>query len=217
VPSSRSIVIANGVRLPHHVEAHPPSGPALCIANLIAYKGHDVLLDAFARAVEDVPHAMLWLAGTGPELTALPGRAAALGIGDRVEFLGSVGNVGPLLEACAFTVLASRSEGMPNVVLESLASGRPVIASAVGGVPELLQGGGGILVPPDDAEAFAAAMIELWSDPVRAAAVGEVGRREVASRFSLERMVDATSSLYRVLLEERGVELSVRDPLRVGP
>ncbi len=217
VPTSRSIVIANGVRLPNDVPPHPPSGAALCIANLIAYKGHDVLLDAFARAAEHVPDARLWLAGAGPERTALRERAQALGIADRVEFLGSVADVGALLDACAFTVLASRSEGMPNVVLESLADGRPVIASAVGGVPELLEGGGGILVPAGDADAFAAAMVELWTDPARAAALGAAGRSNVASRFSVDRMVDATSSLYRELLERRGVVPSATDPLRVAP
>ena len=217
VPSERSTVIPNGVRLPDDVRAHPPTGPALCIANLIGYKGHDVLLDAFARAAEQVPNARLWLAGSGPERTVLRERAATLGIAGRVEFLGSVGNVQHLLDACAFTVLASRSEGMPNVVLESLAAARPVIASAVGGVPELLEGGGGILVPAGDVDAFARAMIGFWSDPGRAAALGEAGRRDVASRFSLGRMVDATSSLYGDLLERRGVVPTPADPARVAP
>jgi glycosyltransferase involved in cell wall biosynthesis len=106
---------------------------------------------------------------------------------------------------------------MPNVVLESLARARPVIASSVGGIPEVLDGGGGILVPAGDADALAEAMVELWSDPARAAALGEAGRRDVGSRFSLERMVDETSSLYRGVLARHGLELSTRDPVRVAP
>ena len=94
-----------------------------------------------------------------------------------------------LLEECSFTVLPSLSEGMPNAVLESLAQGRAVVASAVGGVPEILNRGGGILVPPGDPEALADAMRTLLADPTLAARLGAEGRALVSERFGIDRMV----------------------------
>jgi glycosyltransferase involved in cell wall biosynthesis/O-antigen/teichoic acid export membrane protein len=203
VPSGKTRVIRNGLAL---AEAAPPptGGPAriAVVANLIAYKGHDVALRAFARVLErrGPDAAELLLAGTGPEEEHLRALAASLGISERVRLLGSVADVPALLEGCSFTVLPSRSEGFPNVVLESLAVGRAVVASAVGGVPEALEGGGGILVPPDDVEALAGAIDGLVADPAHARALGEEGRRAVAARFGEDRMVEETLGLYEELL-----------------
>lgn len=92
-----------------------------------------------------------------------------------------------LLEGCTFTALASLSEGVPNAVLESLACGRAVIASRVGGVPEILADGGGIMVPPGDSDALARALVELGTDLPLALRMGDQGRHVARERFGLER------------------------------
>jgi glycosyltransferase involved in cell wall biosynthesis len=175
------------------------------VANLIAYKGHAVALTAFARvrALSPMLEARLELAGAGPEEGPLRALARERGIDEEVEFLDSVADVPALLARCSFTVLPSLSEGMPNAVLESLAHGRAVIASAVGGVPEILGHGGGVLVPPGDPEALADAMCALLTDPALAARLGAEGRALVHDRFGIDRMVDESLRLYSRLLAAR--------------
>ena len=206
LPRRKAIVIRNGVSLPAHVgppATHPQR--AVIVANLIAYKGHAVALTAFARvrALSPMLEARLELAGAGPEEGPLRALARERGIDEDVEFLDSVADVPALLAGCSFTVLPSLSEGMPNAVLESLAHGRAVIASAVGGVPEILGHGGGVLVPPGDPEALADAMCALLTDPALAARLGAEGRALVHERFGIDRMVDESLRLYSRLLAAR--------------
>jgi len=206
LPRRKAIVIRNGVSLPAEVGppvTHPQR--AVIVANLIAYKGHAVALTAFAqvRALSPTLEARLELAGTGPEEGPLRALARERGIDEDVEFLDSVADVPALLARCSFTVLPSLSEGMPNAVLESLAHGRAVIASAVGGVPEILGQGGGVLVPPGDPEALADAMRALLADPALAARLGAEGRALVHDRFGIDRMVDESLRLYSRLLAAR--------------
>ena len=206
LPRRKAIVIRNGVSLPADVgppATHPQR--AVIVANLIAYKGHAVALTAFARvrALSPMLEARLELAGAGPEEGPLRALARERGIDQDVEFLDSVADVPALLAGCSFTVLPSLSEGMPNAVLESLAHGRAVIASAVGGVPEILGHGGGVLVPPGDPEALADAMCALLTDPALAARLGAEGRALVHDRFGIDRMVDESLRLYSRLLAAR--------------
>ena len=206
VPRRKAVVICNGVQLP--AEVTPPDGqPAriVIVANLHPYKGHAVALTAFARVRAALPTvaARLQLAGSGPAAQALRAQARELGIDEEVDFLGSVANVPALLHGCLFTVLPSLTEGMPNAVLESLAYGRPVVASAVGGVPEILSRGGGILVRPGDPEALAEAMGTLLADPDLAAELGAEGRAVVRDRFGVDRMVTDSIRLYYGLLGGR--------------
>jgi glycosyltransferase involved in cell wall biosynthesis/O-antigen/teichoic acid export membrane protein len=203
---SKAIVIRNGVAVPAGA-APPGAGPrrVVILANLIAYKGHAVAFEAFARARAALPGApaRLLLAGTGPEEGALRALASAQGIEADVEFLGSVADVPALLARCSFSVLPSLTEGMPNAVLESLAQGRAVVASAVGGVPEILERGGGILVPPGDAGSLADAMRALLADPALAARLGAEGRGLVHDWFGIDRMVDESLRLYQGLLARK--------------
>jgi glycosyltransferase involved in cell wall biosynthesis len=141
--------------------------------------------------------------GSGPAAQALRAQARELGIDEEVDFLGSVADVPSLLADCSFTVLPSLTEGMPNAVLESLAHGRPVIASAVGGVPEILNHGGGILVRPGDPETLAEAMLILLADPGLATELGAEGRALVRDRFGVDRMVTDSLRLYYGLLGGR--------------
>lgn len=211
IPSQKARVIYNGVDAIPDEPTSPPPGriSILVIANLIAYKGHNVLLKAFASALPQLgaEKTRLELAGSGPEEANLRGVVRQLGIEAQVRFLGSVSDVRGLLVTCTFTVLPSLTEGMPNAVLESLACGRPVIASRVGGVPEILTYGGGIMVPAGDHPALAEALVELAADPDRARALGERGRRMVESRFGLQRMVDENLVMYLDLLSKKGLSL----------
>ena len=136
------------------------------VGNLVYEKGPDVLIEALsgvrARSSSDV---RVVLIGDGSQKQVLLARCLALGIGDRVAFVGrrSPDDVSLWLSASDVLCLPSRREGCPNVVLEALASGRPVVAARVGGVPELLNDRNGIMVPPDDAGALAEALAQAFA------------------------------------------------------
>ena len=203
LPRRKAVVIYNGVRLP--AEVTPPGGQAkriVIVANLIPYKGHGVALVAFAQVRVALPTvaARLQFAGAGPAEQTLRAQARELGIDGEVDFLGSVADVPALLAECSFTVLPSLTEGMPNAVLESLAHGRPVVASAVGGVPEILDRGGGILVRPGDPEALAKAISTLLADPALMANLGAEGRALVRDSFGVDQLVADSLRLYYGLL-----------------
>jgi glycosyltransferase involved in cell wall biosynthesis len=159
-------------------------------------KGFDVLLDAFARA--DLPGARLVVAGDGPDLPGLQEHARALGIADRVHWLGHRDDVPEVLGGCGVFVLSSRNEGMANVMLEAMSVGTPVIATDISGVRTAVgadDGGSpaGWIVPPEDVDALAAALREvaalLRADPAAVQARADEALRRVRERFGVERMV----------------------------
>lgn len=172
-------------------------GRLVCVGRLIPIKGHEVLLRAFAEARAELPGLWLDLAGAGPLAPELRSRAAALGVGEAVRFLGAVTPIGPAYESAAVTVVPSLGEGFGMVALEAMERGRPVIASAVGGLPEIVADGEtGIVVPPDDASALSEAIVALVSDPAKAAAFGAAGRRRALEEFSQERCTDGIEAVY---------------------
>ncbi|WP_245811902.1 glycosyltransferase [Actinophytocola xinjiangensis] len=158
---------------------------ALCVARLEPQKRHDVLLAAWAL----LDDAVLLLAGDGSRRAALGARCAELGLTGRVRFLGTRRDVPDLLAAADLTVLTSDWEGMPVAVLESLAAGRPVVASDVDGVREVLAGGGGLLVPPGDAVATAEALCALLFDPAARATAAAAGSLYVHTRHNPETLM----------------------------
>ncbi|HVK13446.1 MAG TPA: glycosyltransferase, partial [Gemmataceae bacterium] len=131
----------------------PAGRHALCVANLVPVKGHAVLLDALARLKARGAEVTCHLIGDGPLRSALAARAAELGLGDSVRLVGAVAHerLPDWFRAADVFVLASRSEGVPCVLLEALACGTPFVASAVGGIPEIAHLGLSALVPPGDA------------------------------------------------------------------
>lgn len=136
-------------------------------------------------------------------------RAAGLGLGRRVVFTGMRLDVPELLSESSVSVLPSLSEGLPNVLLESMAMGVPVIATRVGGNPEIIEDGRtGLLVPPRDPEALGRAICLLLENRQMAAAFGQAGSRRVTEEFSLNRMVSETERLYQRLLERAGHKTS---------
>jgi glycosyltransferase involved in cell wall biosynthesis len=180
--------IAAGGEPPPYVGGAPR---LLCIGRLIPIKGHEVLLQAFAAAREEVPDLTLDVVGAGP-LEADLRRLA----GEGVRFLGHVAPVQPLIEEAAIVVVPSLGEGFGMVALEAMERGRPVIAAAVGGLPEIV-GDAGILVPPGEVEPLRAAIVDLARDLPRAAGLGRTARERALAEFSEERCIDRTEALYR--------------------
>lgn len=172
------------------------------VGRLIPIKGHEVLLRALASLRDDMPETILDVVGDGPLEAELRTTVARLGLDGGVRFNGRVSPVGPAFERAGLVVVPSFGEGFGMVALEAMERGRPVVASAVGGLPEIVEDGRtGLLVPPGDAHALAHAIRELVSDPERAAAMGAAGRERALEAFSQQRCTDQTDELYRAALE----------------
>jgi len=162
-------------------------------AGLAPVKGHRYLLDAFPAVLRSVPEARVMLAGDGPCRKELQRQAEELGISDRVTFLGHRDDIDRVVEAYDVIALPSLSESMPFSLLEGMARGKPVVASAVGGIPELVEDGRtGYLVPPGDSHALARALVRVLSDQRTTVRMGQAARERVQEYFSLERMVRET-------------------------
>lgn len=166
-------------------------------------KGQAVLLEALTPLLRENPRVRLVLAGTaeGAYADALARAAAEAGVADRVLRPGPLEDVPGLLAALDLFVLPSLSEGMSNALLEAMASGRAIVATAVGGNPECLDGGScGVLVPPGDPAALASAVRALLAEPARAAGLGARARARAQGEYGLDRMLERTEALYAELL-----------------
>ena len=198
----RSSVIHNGLDATFEGEPpDPPAGPPvlLCSGRVVASKGMDVAIDAFAAVVRDHPDARLLIAGDGAERAALVARADSLGLSERVDLLGWVSptRVHELVACASLVVIPSRCEPFGLVALEAGLMARPVIATNVGGLPEVVEDGvTGVLVEPDDAAATAHAISRLLGDPVCARAMGWAGRARMLERFTAGRHADEWDALY---------------------
>ena len=178
-----------------------PEPRLLCIGRLIPIKGHLVLLRALAQARLRVPGVQLDVAGRGPLEPALKSYARELGIEDAVRFLGFVAPVQRAIEQAAIVVVPSIGEGFGMVALEAMERGRPVIASAVGGLPEIVSSEEtGLVVPAGDAEALAEAIVALAGDLERASAMGHAGRARALAEFPPERSAERIEALYTAAL-----------------
>ena len=184
----------------------PPGRPRLAVVGrLIPIKGHGVLLRALAAARAEVPGITLEIAGEGALETELRTTVAQLGLDDSVSFLGHVPRVAGVFERAEVVVVPSLGEGFGMVALEAMEHGRAVIASAVGGLPEIVDDGStGLLVPPSDVGALAAAIRELAGDATRAAAFGAAGRERAVAEFSQRRCTERTVEIYRAALAAAG-------------
>lgn len=165
----------------------------LCIANLKDYKGHRYLLEAAALLRAGGRPCTVLLAGAGNQRSALECQARQLSLD--VRFLGAPAEVGPLLARADVFVLPSLHEGMSNAVMEAMAAGRPIVATGVGGTPELLDGRG-VLVPPADPAALASGIEALLADSARRASLGAAARRWSRAHLDVETMVDEHIRIY---------------------
>jgi len=216
LPASRVTVVPNGLdtarfdqaagRLEQDWPLPVGAAPIFVMAGNMkhALKGHAVLLEAMAQLRRDLPNAHLLLAGDGALRPALEARAAELGLGGRVSFLGRRSDIPALLARSHIALSCSRTEGLPNAVMEAMAAHLPVIATAVGGTPELVRDTvTGRLVPPDDVEALAEAMRELGTRPALARRLGIAGRSRLVAEFSTPVMARRMEALYERLLGAR--------------
>jgi glycosyltransferase involved in cell wall biosynthesis len=203
-------VITNGICL-EQFDPHPNGGPRSLVRASLGFtgsdvlilvpavlrpgKGHDVLLASVPRVLERFPKARFILAGDGELGDQLRAKAASLD--EAVRFLGHRGDVPDLMDAADIVVLPSLSEALPTVALEAAAAGRAMVASNVGGVPEVVTDGvTGLLVPPGEPEALAEAVSALLADPDRMAALGSAGRHRALAEFGIDTQVRKTVELW---------------------
>jgi glycosyltransferase involved in cell wall biosynthesis len=180
----------------------PPGGLLVGgVGRLEPVKGFTYFVEAAARIAETVPEAHFVIAGSGALENAL--RAQAAPLGDRMHFLGLRHDVPALMAAFDVLVVPSRNEGMGRVILEAGAAGVPVVAARVGGIPDLVdEGMTGRLVPKEDPEALAGAVIALLRNAEERRAMGANARAKVVPAYSLENMVAAIEQRYEELLNE---------------
>jgi glycosyltransferase involved in cell wall biosynthesis len=213
VPRDRIVIIPNGVdelepqrsrvEVREELGLAPDDFAALLVADLRPEKRAHRFVDAIARAHAADDRVKGFVAGSGPELPRV--EAAARAAGGAVRLLGPRFDVPDLMHGCDCVCLTSAAEGLPMVVLEAMSLGTPVVATRVGGlVGTVLEGETGMLVPPDDVDAFSDALLALAADPARAAAFGEAGRAEHRRRFTSSQMAEAYADVFERVLAANG-------------
>jgi len=174
------------------------------VANLRSMKGHDTFLKAARMILNDVENARFLIVGGGPLEGKLKALAFKLGVSPQTIFTGFRDDVPSLLATMDVFVLPSLWEGVPIAILEAMAMAKPVVATEVGGIPEIVVNGEtGILVPPQNPKLLAEAIIALLQNRERAEAMGRAGRERVERCFTVERMVQQTEALYEELIKEK--------------
>jgi len=213
VPADRSPVIRNAIR----AEGFGPADPACreelqklfperreriiaAAGRLSPEKGFDQLIDAAALVVARDPRVGFVLFGEGPLRDNLTKRIAERGLQGRFLLAGFRSDLARVLPVCDLAVSSSHTEGLPVVVLEEMAAGLPVVATAVGGTPEVVEDGvTGWLVPPSDAAALARRMTDVLASPESARAMGLAGRRRVTTHFTFAAMAEGYLGLFRAI------------------
>jgi glycosyltransferase involved in cell wall biosynthesis len=178
------------------------------IGRMTGVKRTDDLLQAFKLLVDRGVDAMLCLVGDGPDRAEVERRANALGIVRRCLFVGYQEDVSPFYAAFDTFVLPSANEGTPVTVIEALAAGRPVVATRVGGLPDLLDDGvEGFLVPPGAVDELVERLAQLAVDPELRDRMGAAARMRMPQRYAVARLLDDMDAFYRSLLEAKRVSL----------
>jgi len=203
-PDTRIAFIPNGVDIhqfyPSASGTDKPNRITF-IGRLTPQKGIDVLLRAFAAISRNLPNLQLDIIGEGPQKETLIKNVKTLGITDKVVFHGTLAQPETLLAAAAVFVLPSRSEGLSNALLEAMACGLPVIATAVGGNLDLIENGqNGLLVEQDNPDQLAEAIERVLSDREFSDKLGKAARQTIVSGYSMEQVTSKYIALYRKLL-----------------
>lgn len=199
------VTIPSGVDLGPVIGVEPvrlvTGGPVIgTVARLVPIKGIDFLIQAAPAVLRKLPDSHFLIVGDGELRTALETQARDLGVADRIHFAGFRQDVPALIAGMDLFVLPSLNEGMGRVLVMAMALGKPIVASRVGGVPELLgQGEAGLLIPPADPASLSNAVCMLLEDPERARAMAEAGRRR-APRYSAEAMIESLARVYREVM-----------------
>jgi glycogen(starch) synthase len=202
---NRSSVIHNGLDVPALLPLPPPvdAPRLLCLGRLAIQKGFDLAIMALASITDRFPDARLIIAGDGPERPALERQVAELGLWDAVDFMGWVSpdKVLALINTSTMVIMPSRWEGLPSVVLQAAMMARPVVATRVSGLSEVVvHQHTGLLVEPEDGSGLAEAIALLLDQPERAMRMGQAARHRVQELFSWEQCVGAYDALWRRLI-----------------
>ena len=201
VPATRVIIVGNGVPAPAAAAQAKSSPPLIVSMGLVGErKGTDVLIEALAA----LPPSLPWQAviGGDGEVDKYRALAEAAGLGGRIRFLGWVGeeDVDLWLNRASLFVLPSRAENQPVAILEAMARGLPVVATAIGAIPDqVVDGETGILVPPGEQQPLRAALEDLLRSAEKRAAFGEAGEARYRDHFSIAHCAGALRTLYRSL------------------
>lgn len=208
IPAARVTVILNGVDQEFFQSPRAaPSGPPviLSVGRLEPAKDQNILIEAFRLVAADHPEAQLRLVGNGSRREQLISLAASYDLAGRVQVFPGRTDLRPLFQEASVFALSSLEEGLPNVVLEAMVAGLPVVATRVGGLPEVVKPGRtGWLVPPRDVPALAAALSHLLSDPETSQAFGRAGREQAVRDFSLASMARSHEEIFMSLVKSRG-------------
>jgi glycosyltransferase involved in cell wall biosynthesis len=172
----------------------------VCVAAFRPQKNLALLITSFAQGPASDPRARLLFVGEGELRPELEKQIDAVGLRKQVHLLGQRSDVPEVLNAADVFVLSSDYEGNPLSVLEAMAAGKPVISTAVGGVPELVEGGCGLLVPPRDAQALSKAMSYMLENAGARISVGKASAARAVERFDLRVMTEAYEDLYKKLV-----------------
>ena len=202
-PKLRAIV--NGVDLMRFGYVGPcADGPAVMIGRLSPEKDAQNLIRAVALVVAEEPKFRLQVAGDGDCVSLLISLRRELGLSDHVRFLGEVGDVAGVLASASMFVLPSLTEGISLTLLEAMARGLPVVATRVGGTPEVVEDGtSGLLVAPQSPNELAQAMLRVYRQPHRARLMGLAAHHRVAEMFDVRRMVAEYEGVYMECIEQR--------------
>lgn len=186
----------------------PDRSPVIgCVAHLADHKGHRYLIDAAVRVAAAVPDVRFLLVGDGELRSAIELQIKELKLERHVLLTGFRPDIPRLLAAMDIVVLSSHLEGLGTSLLDAMAMARPVVATRVGGIPEMVVDGvNGVLLPPRDPSALADALIALIHRPDERRRMGQAGRTRMLEKFSAEAMVAATEGVYREILESKGIK-----------
>lgn len=215
IPPAHILTLYNGIDLSTYGE-HPPafrlekrrelglkpdSVVAVTVAVLREPKGIQYMLQAMSRLRETHPHLQYLIVGEGEYGAALRQQAETLQLGESVRFAGQRSDIPEILAACDFFVLPTLTEALPTVLMEAMAARKAILASNVGGVPEMVEDGiNGRLLPPADVPALAAACGELAENAALREAWGQAGRRICEEKFDIRRQIHALETLYSSLI-----------------
>jgi glycosyltransferase involved in cell wall biosynthesis len=199
IPRRKVRVLLNGIDLSRFAySGSDPDGPAVVVARLSPEKSIDTLLRAVPLILARRDDFRLEIAGDGPCREPLQALAGELRLGDRVRFLGTVHDVPALLARARLFVLSSLTEGVSLTLLEASARGLPIVATAVGGNPEVVADGvTGLLVPASSPDTLAEGVLRLWTEPELRTRMGDAGRARVEERFDVRRMMAAYEAMYQ--------------------
>jgi glycosyltransferase involved in cell wall biosynthesis len=176
------------------------------VGNLREVKRQSLLIDSFADLAQTWPQVRLAIIGEGPMRASLERQVQRLGLGARVRLPGDASDVGPLFAAFDVVALSSRSEGLPNALLEAAAAGRPIVTTAAGGAIEaVVDGVTGLVVPVEDRVALSSALARLISDPQLRQRYGSAAQEHVKSQFGMDRFVTEWGALFERLAVAKGL------------